>query len=183
MAKRQDLRAVLDELMAIKYPLTFKAAWDRVKRDYGHSIREVESNAEHLQTFNCYAYAFGIVDHPRYQALVQEHSTRTEVAGAITNSAFVSKLLSNGELREIDQTNAKTGDIVLYFSPRGVEHAAQLESGVNVIRSKWGPSELYEHGLWEVGRSFGDVVRYFAAPVPEHIIDLLEAHLSAPSAD
>jgi hypothetical protein len=125
-----------------------------------------------LKTFNCFAYALGIADTPRYQALVQAHSN-----SALANSVFVSTLVADGELHEVGPREAQAGNIVLYLARGVVQHAGVIVSKEKRLRSKWGPSEFYEHGLWEVPASYGDEVKLFETADQERIFDLLESHI------
>jgi hypothetical protein len=172
MEQQETLREALDRIMLLRYPAEFKLAFDEVQQQHGHAVRMVAADRNWLETFNCYASALGIVEYPRYQALVRVHKK-----SALTNSAFVSELLLHDELREIGVSAAKAGTIVLYFADDIVTHGGVIISGNGRIRSKWGPSELYEHDLWEIPGSYGDRVKFFAAPDPERIIDLLEEHV------
>ena len=92
----------LDRIMSIRVPSVFQSAFDEVQEEHDHTIRTIATNKKWLYTFNCYAFALGIVDSPRYQALVQKHRN-----GALANSGFMSALLARGELIEINEKHPK----------------------------------------------------------------------------
>jgi hypothetical protein len=82
-------------------------------------------------------------------------------------AAYASRL---AELQE--QFGHRT--VVLYFDG-GPTHAALVREAPPqlVPESKWGPSELHSHGLWEVPASYGDQVRFYAPTDIEELLDLL----------
>lgn len=154
------------------FPAAFRLAFDEIRARHHHTVRIIPADTGWLKTFNCYAFALGIAAHPRYQLLVRLHSN-----GALANSDFVSAAFERGELSEIDAANAESGDLVFYFTEGAVAHAAIVVDDKGRLQSKWGPNELYEHGLWEVPEPYGDQVKFVAAPDPEHVIDLLDQHV------
>jgi hypothetical protein len=159
--------------MGIRFPSVFQPAFDEVQEEYNHTIRIIPANKEWLDTFNCYAFALGIVDSPRYQALVQKHRN-----GALANSGFMSALLARGELIEINEANVRVGNLVIYLANGRMTHAGVIVTDRHRVRSKWGPSELYEHGLWEVPESYGGQMQFAGAPDTNRIMDLLERHVA-----
>lgn len=171
MAFEESLREALDRVMRIELPLMYRRAFAKVEAEYGHSIRMLEADPAWLRTFNCYAFALGLAEHPRYQGLVAAHQN-----SALASSAFVAQLLANGNLQEIDQV--QPGDIALYLVAGSVAHAAVIAVGEGRLHSKWGPNELYDHALWEVPASYGSEVRFFRRPPVATTIDLLEAGIA-----
>lgn len=173
MQRGKTLRQALDRIMTIRFPATFQAAFEKLRQQHRHTVKVVPVASEWLNTFNCYAYALSLVDRPRYRALQRAHGD-----SALVNSIFVTEFLAREELQEIDGAAVAIGTVVFYFADDAVQHGGLVISEPHVIRSKWGPNELYEHALWEVPQSYGNFARYFLSPAdPERIIDLLEAHV------
>jgi hypothetical protein len=158
--------------MTIQSPTIFRAAFDELQNKHDHTIRMIPADKKWLDTFNCYAFALGIVDCPRYQELVETYRN-----GALANSGFMSALLMRGELAEIDLPKVRVGNLVLYMADGRMRHGGIVMAGRHTIRSKWGPSELYEHGLWEVPESYGAQVQFAGAPGRDRIIYLLERYI------
>jgi hypothetical protein len=173
----EALREALDRIIGIRCPSEYEAAFEEVRRQHGHTIRLLKADRVWLRTFNCYAAAFEIVDHSKYRSLVDRHH-----GSLVPTSDFVSNLLEEEELQELDASAAEMGDIVLYFDGDTVRHGASIVSPGR-LRSKWGPDELYEHSLWEVPGIFGDQVKFFIPPDPERIMELMITHLRALTAD
>jgi hypothetical protein len=168
------LREVIDEINKIESKDIHRSALEGLHTSQGHHIVMLPGDRHWLDSFNCFAFALGLVDQPDYQALYQRHHQAT-----LADSAFVKGLVEDGQLSEITARNARSRTIVLYFKDGKLKHGGLIEAGSRRIRSKWGLSELYEHGLWEVGASYGTQVRYFAAPDPNRIIALLEDYIGS----
>lgn len=171
-SQTETLRAALDRIMSLQSQSAFKSAFKEVQEQQNHTIHIIPAKREWLDTFNCYAYALGIVDNPRYQALVERHHS------ALANSEFMSTLLVCGELIEINEANVRIGDLVIYSKDGRVTHAGVTVTDRQSVLSKWGPNELYEHGLWEVPESYGGQMQFAEAPDTNRIIDLLEGHVA-----
>jgi hypothetical protein len=119
--------------------------------------------------FNCHAYAFGLSKHPDFVSLV--YRTRKK---AVMDSAFVAEQFARGRLTEIDPSKIVLGTIALNFDG-GPTHAALVREVIPLLflESKWGPSEVHSHGLWEVPTSYGYQVRFYAPTDIEELLDLL----------
>ena len=166
------LRVVIDEINKINSKDIHRSALEGLHTSLGHQIVMLQGDPHWLDSFNCFAFALGLVDEPRYQDLYQLHQQAT-----LADSAFVTGLVEDGHLSEIPARDARSRTIVLYFKDGCLQHGGPIEAGSRRIRSKWGLSELYEHGLWEVGASYGTQVRYFTVPDPHRIIALLEGYI------
>jgi hypothetical protein len=169
----ETLRDALDRIISISFPSEYEATFEEVRRQHGHTIRLLKADRAWLQTFNCYAAALDIVDHPKYRSMVNRYHN-----SLIPTSDFVSNLLDDQELQELDASTIEMGDIVLYFDGDKVRHGASVASPKR-LRSKWGFDKFYEHSLWEVPWAFGDQVKFFIPPDPERIMELLLIDLRA----
>jgi hypothetical protein len=165
MAGNEALRRELDAAMKILEPAAYASRLAELQEQFGHRIKVVDRHGN----FNCYAYAFGLSKHPGFVSLV--YRTRKT---AVMDSAFVSEQLARGRLTEIDSSKIAPGSIALYLDG-GPTHAALVREATPqlVLESKWGPSELHSHGLWEVPASYGDQVRFYAPTDIEELLDLL----------
>jgi hypothetical protein len=90
----------------------------------------------------------------------------------------VNKLLDDRELARIAPHQAAAGDSVLYFAEGRLKHAAVLALENGRLTSKWGPGEMFEHGLLEVPLSYGEPIVYCQRPDPTAIVPALRAFLS-----
>jgi hypothetical protein len=173
MDQNNELRQALDSLTSIAQPPLYAAALERLRAQFSHEIRIIPEDWGRLRTFNCYAFSLGVVNDARYEKLVAEYRN-----SALVNSEFVTGILESRELRELTAaSSAQAGDVIVYFLGGRVKHAGRFFFNNRVIRSKWGPNEIHEHGLWEVPASYGDEIRAFTAPGPDRVLDLLELFL------
>jgi hypothetical protein len=172
MSGNESLRRELEAASTIIFPPAYLAKLDDLKRRFQHSIRVLPEAAGKIARFNCFAYAFGVWDKPRYERLVDQTNN-----SALMNSGFIMERLDRGELIEIDAAEAQPNDIVVYFAGDQLRHAGRIiaVSDKLTIRSKWGGNEVHEHELWEVPLEHGDQVRFFRPPDPKALLDRLEA--------
>lgn len=102
----------------------------------------------------CFAFALGLADSALYRELVfQTHGKY----GA--NTPFMEWLLAGGKLSETDKPAA--GDIVMYFDGNRPMHAGLLTENPNIVLSKWGDIDLFEHNIWQVPLSYGSMLHYY----------------------
>lgn len=150
------LRDDLDTNCAVnRTPEAYRAGLDKLRDKYGHAIEIVDCGD--IQRFNCFAFATGIVDLPAYQVLVDAESN-----SALLDSAFMRDLINDGDLQPVEDPAA--GGIAVYFQGDRLTHAARILGDTSRFRSKWGPLEVHDHAHLEVPASYGDDVRFFAAP-------------------
>jgi hypothetical protein len=164
-----ELRTALDAAMDIELPGEFETAWKDISSWPGHSLRIVDRNP----TYNCHAYALMIERLPRFQELFVERGSKVLVM-----SAFIEKLIADGEIRIVPGQEFSPEHIVIYFDASGrPTHTARVRKANDVLVSKWGGSELFEHGLWEVPASYGDAYKVAIAPDQQRAMALLEEWL------
>lgn len=140
---------------------TYRARLEELRDLHSHSIEIVESSD--ITRFNCYAFATGVSELPAYEALVD-----LRMSSALLDSAFVAELIESGDLREVE--SPVPDGLAIYFDGEKVTHAARVLNDPSRLRSKWGPLEVHEHGLWEVGANYGVGVRFYAPPDSEGIL-------------
>ena len=101
-------------------------------------------------------HVFDFAEKPDYAAIATSGSGKIFAAGD-----FVHWLLDHNQLTEIIQSEAREGDIALYFSEAGrFKHAGRMLGNGRIV-SKWGIGNLYEHEVLEVPESYGNTVRFF----------------------
>lgn len=162
----EELRIALDEAMKICLPGEFETAWNYILRMPGHRLRIVDATSD--TTYNCHAHGLGIERIPEYQALFSDRGGRF-----LATSPFMRRLIEDGELRILPGLAYGPGNIVLYFDGERLTHTARVIKPNELLLSKWGPSELIEHRLWEVPADYGDTYRVALPPSPERAMELL----------
>lgn len=165
------LRRALDDASTERDVRVYLETLTKLGPRHGHSIT-TEPSVLRFSRFNCFAFAFRLTEHERYDRLVD-----AKQSSALLNAKLVTQLLERGDLIAVDYTSAKPGDIVLYFNGRNLTHAGRvIESEPRCrILSKWGGNEVHSHALWEVPLSYGATVRFVETPPPEDILQILEA--------
>jgi hypothetical protein len=103
MSGNKSLRRELDAASTIIFPSAYLAKLDELKKRFQHSIRVLPEAAGKIARFNCFAYAFGVWDKPRYERLVDQTNN-----SALMNSGFIMERLDRGELIEIDAAEAQS---------------------------------------------------------------------------
>lgn len=166
MSGNFELRQKIDTAVKLVDPKEFSRRLELLRREYGHSIKIIELARDMLRTFNCYAYALGIWKSDEFQR--RAAGNRSEIA--LVNSSVIQRMLDNNDLEPRNVGAVIPGDMLLYFNESGVKHGAAYlgrDNGRIVVRSKWGPDELFEHEIWEVPASYGDQVKFFKKPTLE----------------
>jgi len=168
MTDREALRRALNSAVTLQRVDQYQGKLADLKRQFGHSIEILEPAGN----YNCFAYAFGLADHPDFEALVLKTGKT-----AVMNSAFAAAELARADIIEMTQREAQPNDIVAYFSEDVLKHAGKIfsVSAAPILRSKWGPGELHAHGLEEVPWSYGERIRFFQSPDPKPVLDRLYA--------
>jgi hypothetical protein len=177
MPGNESLRRELDAASKIRVKSEYQRRLGLLKDRFQHSIRVLPDGKERMERFNCFAYALGAWNNPRYERLVDQSNT-----SAVTNSVFIMDVLNRGELVEVIPEAVQPNDIVLYFANDQLKHAGRVNvvAAELVIHSKWGGNEVHEHKLWELPFEHGDRVRFFRPTDADELLDRLEAaHLSA----
>jgi hypothetical protein len=173
MTGNESLRRELDAATAILKPSEYPKRLAELKEKFQHSITVLSEGAEKMRRFNCFAYAYGVWSNDRYISLVDD-----TLNAAVMDLAFVMDEIERNEIVEFAADAAQPNDIVLYFAGDQLTHAGRVVAvackGELTIHSKWGPTEVHVHALWEVPLAYGDRVRFFSPPNPEALLDRLE---------
>lgn len=132
-----------------------------LRQSFSHSIQ----CREMVDGSSCLTHALGLYNDQTYCAIAGDFFNRKIFAG----KNFMEWLLAKGHLKEINRP--VSGCLVLYFAEGTWQHAGTVAQGQRVV-SKWGTFPLYEHALFEIPTSYGDVARYFAMPSLEEASEL-----------
>lgn len=122
-----------------------------------------------IRKMNCYAYALGLHNLAGYSRWIREGQ-----AWWVLDGAFVSGLIENEWLIEVQDTGEPTGLLVAYYNGGNVTHIGTILTVDKRVRSKFNIFEFYEHGLLEVQLSFGEPMRYFEQPTDDVRMAIIE---------
>ena len=135
-----------------------------------HSVIVRDEGTGAIDRFNCFAYALGIWQSPRFERLVERRNDP-----ALLNAAFVEWLQERGDLLEVEEQAVAPDDIVLYFSGDQLRHAGRIASlGPMTVHSKWLGMRVHSHELWELPLQHGDNARYFRLGSAETVLGRME---------
>jgi hypothetical protein len=140
MDMNHALRAELDKISDGE---NHAAGVERLKQDFKHSITCIGPGKKNQR---CLSYAMGI----------EEDFIRD--SGPIFEDFLMWYCLKNED---------SNGDLVIYFQNKRPKHGG---IGRERITSKWGPNPVYQHNLWEVPASYGDVCLRCRLPSPEEAV-------------
>lgn len=159
-----------DHLKELRRALEAPTGLDRLR--HRRRTEEIRASLSHSVEFHdlvenstCLTYSLRLYKDKTYLAVAGPFFRGTIFAGR----QFVEWLLVQNKLEELD--NPMPGCLVLYFSDGTWKHAGTMISAQRVL-SQWGTFPLYEHALFEVPTSYGNVVRYFRMPNPDEAIAL-----------
>ncbi len=79
-----DLREALDQAVALKTRGEYQERIEALRERFGHSIRILDPGGN----YNCFAYAFGLSDHPDFEWLVHKEQTKTVMKSDLVTEAL-----------------------------------------------------------------------------------------------
>lgn len=166
MSGNPELRQKLEDAVKLNDFGDFARRLERLRHEHSHGITIIEMSISKLSTFNCYAYALGIWENSEY--LRRKSESARDIPVVI--SELVQSMLERGDFEPTNAESIQLDDMLLYFDGDDVKHGARHLHRSNVgsiVRSKWGPNELFEHEMWEIPASYGDRVKFFKKPTLE----------------
>ncbi|MEO6015539.1 MAG: hypothetical protein ABIQ30_18375 [Devosia sp.] len=170
----QPLRDDLEKF-ARRPPAEFEAAFSELSSVHQHSL--VLRSVEGRWNYNCLAYALNVHLTEDFYAV----SMRSPRSYSPTGADLVSALLL-ARMEEKQSSEAKEGDLLLYYDGDDWRHAGKIVSAKRAI-SKWGTGPQMEHELLQVPSSYGSDLRFFVQPDRELVLDLMvdvvNAHLAS----
>ena len=153
-AKMTDkLRALLDEMTQDNSQVeTHPARLVAITRDVPHSVRVLPALFEKpLGDFNCVMYALGLT------TLIEKPCRL--LGRFYADTAFLHSLIDCSILQPCAEAD---GELVVWSLAGTIKHV-----GVTVApgraASKWGIGYVYEHGLLEVPKSYGEALAFYGA--------------------
>jgi hypothetical protein len=164
MSGNAALRRKLDEASKIRIPAIYRETLAHLRRQFGHSISILSDGSGRTTRFNCFAYGLGVWDHPDFIRKVDAVEN-----SAIISSQIVRSMIDDGALKAVAASEARQGDVAVYFHKENVTHAAVVGDD-EMFRSKWGGNEVHAHGLWEVPAHYGDRICYYTAPKADAVL-------------
>lgn len=145
------LRELLEEMTESLATELHPARLDELSLEVPHGISILPPPfGEPLEDFNCVMFALDLVD------TIEDPSGRP-FGRFYADTEFLSSLIDTGK---IVQTGEVEGALVIWFDNGRVRHVG-LARDTGRAASKWGIGHLYEHGHFEIPKSYGNDVRFF----------------------
>lgn len=146
------------------------AAIARLAPRFPHSIRHIKEEPE--RRYNCFMLALGLLQNDRVYDILQKDALWCGFADVKVGPEYVDRLIHRAVLVRDD-----SGPLIIYLSNDKPVHAG-LVVGKGIL-SKWGIGLLWEHEVWEVPRSYGDVAERYALIRPDLVQSEFEEYADA----
>ena len=164
-----NLRQCLQEVTEVTDVSKHLALVEALQPKHMHSILAVDSNAL-VDHYTCAVFAFDLVEDPTYVEIAT-YGLGNTYAGR----EFVEYALDNDLLTKLADMSQEPGVFAIYFDNGRFQHVGKVCRD-NRITSKWGEGLLWEHEIWEVPASYGDVVHFYTLPSATVGLDLFCAY-------
>jgi hypothetical protein len=153
--RKSALREALEEMTHEDDVSRHPALLAALTRECPNTVSLLNS-AHPIRRYTCVMHVVDFAEKPDYAAIATSGLGKIFAAGD-----FVHRLLDHQLLTEVTQSEAREGDIALYFGEAGrFKHAGRMLENGRVV-SKWGIGHLYEHEVLEVPESYGNILRFF----------------------
>jgi hypothetical protein len=123
MPGNEGLRRELDPASGLRARADYRARFQLLEAQYGHTIAILREGISEIARFNCFAYAFGVWDEPTYRHFVDERQS-----SSLINSDLVSEMPKHGDLAELSEEQVRPGSVALYFAHDALRHAGIVEA-------------------------------------------------------
>ena len=120
---------------------------------------------EPLEDFNCVMYALDLV------GMINDSSGRP-FGKFYADTPFLSYLIGSGRLAP---TAESKGALAVWSDNGHVKHVGVITNAGRAA-SKWGIGNLYEHGVFEIPKSYGNEIAFYEPLDSETAFDLLCRH-------
>jgi hypothetical protein len=155
----RNIRVLLDEITAKNVALHADLL-NEIKTEFNHSIAPISLKIEFPEEFMCFEYALGLVNSLEYLGIRESEYRAGYFQPLGADNRFVTYMLEFGFLGEIAPSEAKEGDLIVYFDDDKPTHAGVVAKNGRVT-SKWGRGILVEHELFEAPATYGSKVKYY----------------------
>jgi hypothetical protein len=166
LAKLRSELSTLEDLKRTEHI----ARVETLRAIYPHSIGPANlpnHMIEALPYFNCFEFAFRLIEAPVVLGEFRKYMA------VVFDPMMVAALMA--DLQEKEPSDVVNKDLAIYFSDTGVTHAGIVKKPDEVL-SKWGTGYIWFHGTFEIPAEYGQIVRYYAAPPFELMVERFRAH-------
>jgi hypothetical protein len=139
---------------------------------FTHSItlvcRDSEVSRPENTAVNCYEFALGLFEHPRYWEILNRARYPIPAMGLL-----VEDLIAAG----LERLDSSREDVLLVYGRDCVGHVGRVRG--HAVRSKWSPGGcVWDHLALEVPETYGRLWGYYAAPPIEQTLRIFEEEMS-----
>jgi hypothetical protein len=162
-----DLRELLETMTGADFPVELHPSrLVEISLAVPHSIAALPASyGQPLEDFNCVMYALDLV------GMIDDPSGRP-FGMFYADTLFLSSLIETGRLAP---TVESKGALAVWSDNGHVKHIGVITNAGRAA-SKWGIGHLYEHGLFELPKSYGDEIAFYEPLDSEPAFELLCRH-------
>jgi|SRR5215213_9121762 len=139
---------------------------------FAHSITLVSRDSEVSrpagEAVNCYEFALGLFEHPRYWEILSAARYRIPAQGLL-----VEDLIKAG----LERLDSSHDDAVVVYGDDCIGHVGRARG--DRVRSKWSAGGcVWDHVPLEVPETYGGLLGYFAQPEIDQTLQIYEKEMS-----
>lgn len=143
-----------------------------LRKRFAHSItlvfRDSEISRAAGKAVNCYEYALGLCEHPRYWKILNGARYPIPAQGLL-----IEDLIAAG-LERLDSSLENT---LVFYCSDCIGHVGRARG--EGVRSKWSPGGcVWDHAPLEVPENYGRLVSYYTPPLIDETLDIFEEEMS-----
>ncbi len=147
-----------------------------LKNKYQHNILFIRSSSEFPEDITGYEYALGLANSNNYLQKIKKLRDLGFYC-ACGNSFFMAWIADIKKLLiPVNKKEITGGELIIYYEST-VKHAGIVKNK-DTIRSKWGTSGMYEHGILEIPIEYGENYCFFLKPNISEIEKYFDSYLN-----
>jgi hypothetical protein len=166
----RTLREKLEDVFEAQNWSEYLVLLAEVAREFPNNIMLLDSPYQ-VERYTCVVHVLEFTENPAFLAIA-ERGFSVVIAGP----NFLHWLIDKRLLIEMAETEAREGDLILYFDPSGRIKHAGLIRGNGRVESKWGRGGLFQHDIFEVPASYGTNVKYFRRVPLEQALEYFKSY-------
>lgn len=165
------LRKELNKICEMLDDMQIRSQLKQLKdKGLDHTVNLKEPSEKLEKEFTCFEYALGLNNSQEY---IRKRKMLKEAGfGCVCDSYFVQWLVTKDYIKK-DYIKKDSKEIVLYYKsgisgPQMLKHAGIVGKS-QIIISKWGQGNVYEHDLFHIPEEYGNSPYYFKKPEKNEI--------------
>lgn len=128
-----------------------------LQKAFNHKIAlkiKVDNNDD--KKYNCFMHALDVSHSEEIKSILQSNED------IIFGTKFIQKLINSRIL-----SPSQSGTIIVYFGDNKPIHAGKFSYANKRVISKWGKGHLWEHEIFEIPFTYGELFKLFNSITPQ----------------